>query len=85
MQFNAFVRSNLLFVQKEYHEALMKIGYNDDEDNRDYFVGGWSKANEIKAWYLYERFRGTTYREIESYLPFHLTDFQPHRHAAEPN
>ena len=50
MQFNAFVRSNLLFVQKEYHEALMKIGYNDDEDNRDYFVGGWSKANEIKAW-----------------------------------
>lgn len=68
-RFDEYARSYLDQVRQEYNEALTKKGYVDNDKYHEYFVGGWSKANEIKAWFLYEHYRGTAYRDIEDYIP----------------
>jgi hypothetical protein len=35
----------------------------------EYFVGGWSKANEIKSFYMYRKFRGDTAIKLIDLVP----------------
>lgn len=57
-EFNAFVLEQLQVIEYEYAKALEKKGYVSDSTTEDYFIHGWSKANEIKSWHLYEQFKG---------------------------
>jgi hypothetical protein len=66
--FNDFVNSELTALLTEYPVLLKQKGYNEvvDED-RDYFLFGWSKGNEIKAGYLFDKFRGKA-RNLSEYI-----------------
>ena len=54
--FDAFVKDNLKKIDDDYMEALKKKGYVHNSNTEEFFIGGWSKANEIKSWHLYEKF-----------------------------
>ena len=56
-------------IENEYAEALKKKQYVRTASTEDYFIGGWSKANEIKAWHLYEQFGGIAGISLFDKLP----------------
>lgn len=57
-QFETFVWGKLQEIEDEYTKALEEKQYVRTASTEDYFVGGWSKASEIKSWHLYEQFKG---------------------------
>ena len=68
-EFDAFVREKLLGIEDEYDEALRKKRYVRTAFTEDYFTGGWSKANDIKSWHLYEQFMGIAGISLFDKLP----------------
>lgn len=68
-EFNRFVLQNLKSVLDEYRQALSDKGYKDMGEMHEYFCPGWSKGNEIKALYMFERYRSVSYRSLADYLP----------------
>ena len=68
-QFDAFVLGKLQEIEDEYAEALRKKRYVRTASTEDYFIGGWSKANDIKSWHLYEQFRGIAETNLVDKLP----------------
>lgn len=68
-QFDAFVWRKLQEIEDEYDEALRKKRYVRTASTEDYFIGGWSKANDIKSWHLYEQFRGIAGISLLDKLP----------------
>ncbi len=68
-QFDAFVWGKLQEIEDEYAEALRKKRYVRTASTEDYFIGGWSKANDIKSWHLYEQFRGIAETNLVDKLP----------------
>lgn len=68
-QFDAFVWGKLQEIEDEYAEALRKKRYVRTASTEDYFIGGWSKANDIKSWHLYEQFRGISETNLVDKLP----------------
>lgn len=68
-QFEAFVWGELQAIEAEYTDALTQRQYIRIHSTEDYFIGGWSKANEIKSWHLYEQFMGLTGSSLIEKLP----------------
>ena len=68
-QFEAFVWGELQAIEAEYTDALTQRQYIRIPSTEDYFIGGWSKANEIKSWHLYEQFMGLTGSSLIKKLP----------------
>lgn len=68
-QFDAFVWEKLQEIEDEYAEVLGQKQYVCTTSTKDYFIGGWSKANEIKAWHLYEQFKGCVGLSLLDKLP----------------
>lgn len=68
-QFEAFVWGELQAIEAEYTDALTQRQYIRIPSTEDYFIGGWSKANEIKSWHLYEQFMGLTGSSLIEKLP----------------
>lgn len=68
-QFDEFVLEQLPIIEVEYIEALQQKQYVYDDSTAEYFVGGWSKANEIKSRYLYEKFKGIKGKSLFDRLP----------------
>lgn len=66
--FNTFTDEHLGELLDDYNAALKDKGYSQSAETAEYYQFGWSKANEIKSWYLYDQFRGRN-REIGYYLP----------------
>lgn len=73
-QFDAFVWGILQKIEDEYAEALKQKQYVRTASTEDYFTDGWSKANEIKAWHLYEQFKGCGRLSLLDKLPDALED-----------
>ena len=67
--FDAFVKSHLEEIEENYSDALRKKQYVQCASTDDYFRGGWSKANEIKSWHLYEQFMGLSGSDLVDKLP----------------
>lgn len=67
--FNKFTMCHLQSVLDEYNRALSEKGYVESTESQEYFYFGWSKANEIKALYMYEQYRGVSSRKLADYLP----------------
>lgn len=68
-QFEEFVWGELQAIEAEYTDALTQRQYIRIPSTEDYFIGGWSKANEIKSWHLYEQFMGLTGSSLIEKLP----------------
>ena len=68
-QFEEFVWGELQAIEVEYTDALTQRQYIRIPSTEDYFIGGWSKANEIKSWHLYEQFMGLTGSSLIEKLP----------------
>lgn len=68
-EFNEFVLGHLPGVLNDYNKALAKKGYVHTNETQEYFCFGWSKANEIKSWYMFEQYRGTSHKSLAEYLP----------------
>lgn len=69
MAFNEYVENYLPDILAEYNEALAAKGYVHSQETLEYFVFGWSKANEIKSRYIYDNYRGNAHGDIASYIP----------------
>lgn len=67
--FNAFVMKHLDEVLQLYMQALEEKGYQRTQSTMEYYYNGWSKANQIKAWYLFDLFHNITHGNISQYLP----------------
>ena len=57
-QFERFVLERLDTIDQEYTDDLAKKKYVRSSETDEYYIGGWSKGNEIKSWQLYEEYRG---------------------------
>lgn len=68
-QFDTFVGEHLHAIEDEYNEALRAKNYVYNSSTNEYFIGGWSKANEIKSWHLYEQFMGICGSNLPDKLP----------------
>lgn len=68
-QFDQFALANLEAINKEYADALVKKKYVKSSTTNEYYVGGWSKGNEIKALQLYEEYRGIIRSELIDKIP----------------
>ena len=68
-RFDKFVLENLRSTQQEYEKALKEKGLTQGLCPDEYFADGWSKANEIKAWHLYEQYRGIGELSLADKLP----------------
>lgn len=68
-EFDKFARCHLRKILEEYNQALSDKGYENTTDTQEYYFFGWSKANEIKARYMYEQYRGISSRSLKDYLP----------------
>ena len=62
-------RGKIQAIEAEYTDALTQRQYIRIHSTEDYFIGGWSKANEIKSWHLYEQFMGLTGSSLIEKLP----------------
>lgn len=67
-EFNRFVDLNMDTLLLEYSEALKKKGYSNIPAQQEYFNDGWSKANMIKARYIYEEYKQIPHNNIADYL-----------------
>ena len=67
--FDKYVEEHLPDVLLEYCNALTAKGYIYTQETKEYFIFGWSKANEIKSKYLYEKYRGIECIEMVDFLP----------------
>lgn len=67
--FNEYLIEKLSNTIEEYNNALVMKGYKRSSNNDEYFISGWSKANNIKASYLYDQFTGRTTRKLIDYIP----------------
>ena len=67
--FDEFVKERLQKIEDEYTEALRQKKYIRNQSTEDLFVGGWSRASEIKSWYLYEKYKGIKGSSIIDKLP----------------
>lgn len=68
-RFDKYVIENLRAIQQEYGKALKEKGLSQGSCPDEYFADGWSKANEIKAWHLYEQYRGIGELSLAEKLP----------------
>lgn len=68
-QFEQFARSRLPNLLEKYKKALDQKGYIETSSTNEYFAGGWSKANEIKSFYIYMGFLDRPKRPLIDYLP----------------
>ncbi|MEA4898706.1 MAG: ATP-binding protein [Christensenellaceae bacterium] len=67
--FDVYVEEHLPDVLVEYRNALTAKGYIHTQETQEYFIFGWSKANEIKSKYLYEKYRGIECMDMVDFLP----------------
>ncbi|MCR5783581.1 MAG: ATP-binding protein [Clostridia bacterium] len=67
--FDEYVKDHLYDIQQDYQNALMEKGLDRTNCPVDYFIGGWSKANEIKSWHLYEQYKGIRGTPLVDKLP----------------
>lgn len=68
-QFDVFVQEQLQMIEQEYAEALKIKNIIRTHDTEEYFIGGWSKGSEIKAWHLFEQYRGINGSQLLDKLP----------------
>ena len=68
-QFDIFAREQLYTIEDEYTKALKSKNYVHNPSTEEYFIGGWSKANEIKSWHLYEQFKDIGGSSLPDKLP----------------
>lgn len=68
-QFNDFVLNRLYAIEDEYCRALTAKKYVRNSLTDEYYIGGWSKANEIKSWHLYEQFWDMVGSDLLDKLP----------------
>lgn len=68
-QFDAFVRGRFQVIEQEYAKALKTKNIIRTVDTEEYFIGGWSKGSEIKAWHLFEQYRGINGSQLLDKLP----------------
>ena len=68
-QFDAFVSDHLQCIENEYTMALQSKMYIRSASTEEYFIGGCSKANEIKSWHLYEQFHHILGNDLLDKLP----------------
>ena len=68
-QFNDFVLNRLYAIEDEYCKALTAKKYVRNSLTDEYYIGGWSKANEIKSWHLYEQFWDMVGSDLLDKLP----------------
>lgn len=68
-QFKAFAWRKLQEIADEYATALEQKQYVRTASTEEYFISGWSKANEIKAWHLYEQFKGVITSNLIDKIP----------------
>lgn len=68
-QFECFVRDNLPTIDAEYKAALNTKGYTPSYQTDTFYSSGWTKADEIKAWHLYEQYRGIDGSSLVEKLP----------------
>lgn len=70
--FDVFVKNHLQEIEDDYTMVLKEKQYVQCPASDEYFRGGWSKANEIKSWHLYEQFMGLSGSRLADKLPtFH--------------
>ncbi len=69
IMFDDYVRLHLHEIQQAYRDALFKKGLDRTNCSEDYFIDGWSKANEIKSWHLYEQYKGIRGTPLINKLP----------------
>lgn len=67
--FDDYVLCNLDTVLEEYEQAIKKKKYPQTKGTESYYQFGYSKANEIKARFLYDKYRGGEDKVIDQYLP----------------
>lgn len=68
LEFDKLVKENLPELLSTYPEALKAKGYKRNSETEDYYQFGWSKGNEIKAHYLYDKYLGDTQKKITDYI-----------------
>lgn len=68
-QFDHFVRDNLPLIDTEYSEALEAKGFARSYQTEEYYSSGWTKGDEIKAWHLFEKYRGIAGSSLVDKLP----------------
>lgn len=66
--FETFAKEHLSQTVAEYNDALAKKGIVRTAETEDLFRSGWSKANDTKAWFLFERYRGLSNKPIVHYV-----------------
>lgn len=68
-KFEIFGKEKLPALLEEYNQALTACGYEECAETEEYYRSGWTKGDEIKAWQLYEMYRGIPGKSIEKKLP----------------
>lgn len=68
-RFDDFVMEQLTTIENDYSNALEQKKYIRTIDTEEFFIGGWSKANEIKSWYLFEQYQGIHGSTLAEKLP----------------
>jgi len=66
--FEAFAREHLNQTVTEYNDALTQKKISRTAETESLFRSGWSKANDIKAWFLFEKYRNISYEPIIHYV-----------------
>ena len=67
-RFDEFVKENLEALLRDYPEALNAKGYKRSPNTEEYYIFGWSKGNEMKAHYLFDKYRGIDHKTISDYI-----------------
>lgn len=73
-EFNDFVRDNLSEVLINYEKALSDKNISENLKTQEYFYYGWSKANEIKSHYMYNKFFNINDTPLIEYIPSYLSE-----------
>lgn len=68
-RFEIYGKEKLPSLLEEYNHALTTCGYEECVETEEYYRSGWTKGDEIKAWQLYEMYRGISGNSIEKKLP----------------
>ena len=68
-RFDEFVLVRLPELLVRYTKTLAENGLNNSVKMESYYQFGWSKANEIKARYLYNAYKGLENVALEKLIP----------------
>ena len=71
-EFDGFVKQHLHSVLNGYDKALSDKNIISTPETQEYFYYGWSKANEIKSHYLYNKFLNISDKPLIDYVPSYL-------------